>query len=137
MNPTLFDTIRTAATQWSVPVWLAFAIAEHESGFQVNAVNDGPGDQRRGGSHGIFQMSFQTAKDLGFTGTVEQLRDPPTNAALACRLIHTLLNRKDYTTADAICAYNSGRRLANAPTSTRTVYLPAVLSNATKWKRLL
>jgi hypothetical protein len=107
---------------------LGVAIGKHESGLNPEAVNMTGGDLRRGGSFGPMQMSLATARDLGFTGTTQELMEPRTNTGLAAKLVKQLSGRFS-DPKDIISAYNSGRPLSQAPASTREQYVPGVLSH--------
>lgn len=110
-----------------LPPELGPALARKESAFNPLEDNQGPGDKELGGSYGLCQMSFQTAKGLGYSGTPEGLKDPYINAALAAELC--AINWKAHKNlVDVICMYNSGKPFMRAPTSTTSVYLPSVQS---------
>lgn len=117
---------------------LGLAIARHESEFRAKAVNNSGGDQTRGGSYGIMQMSMATARLLGFKGTWEGLLSVPVCAALAAKLCVQNMARVPISkvrdeTYQAWCMnmaalYNSGHLYADCPRSTREVYVPRVTS---------
>lgn len=112
-----------------LPVVWALAIAATESDFRAGAMNNrNEGDVARGGSYGLCQMSLQTAKALAPDCTVEDLLDPTTNSEIAAMLVSQLARR--YTDIkDVAAAYNSGKRFAHAPSSTRAIYVPRILAN--------
>lgn len=138
----ILPVLQTASAQWGVPVsWLA-AFAREESSFNPAAANvASSGDVARGGSWGLFAMTYTTAQGLGFTGPVpdaslvvgghyfgspDGLMDPATNADLAAHLLSGFIGR-GYGIADAAALYNSGKTLARAPSSTRDTYVPNVV----------
>ena len=126
------DAFRAAG----LPPELGCAIARQESFWDPNAkVIYGP-DGERGGSYGLCQMSLQTARGLGFTGTPTELCDPKTNAELAAKLC-VENHRKDETMADLIARYNSGKPMSRAPASTTQMYVPRVLGFMANYKSLV
>lgn len=108
-----------------LPPELGPALARKESAFNPGVDNQGPGDKERGGSYGLCQMSYQTAKGLGYSGTPEGLKDPHINATLAAELCAQNWERTK-NLVDVICMYNSGKPFMRAPTATTNVYLPSV-----------
>jgi soluble lytic murein transglycosylase-like protein len=108
------------------PEWLV-AFARVESSFRAGAVNNSAGDLKRGGSRGLCQLSLKTAQAIGYKGTPEGLFDPITNANFAGLLI--VINMHDFkvdSLEDVAALYNSGRRFAQAPPSTKLLYVPAI-----------
>src|SRR5260370_32866700 len=77
--------IRKAYSDAGVSPDLGVAIALHEGRgtLRPEAVNNTGGDAARGGSYGASQVSLQTARELGFKGTPQELLDPATNARYA------------------------------------------------------
>lgn len=55
-----------------IPASWVMAIVKKESGYDANAIAKHPGDVARGGSYGLVQMSYATAKELGYTGPAPQ-----------------------------------------------------------------
>lgn len=116
------------------PEWLA-GIARVESAFHADAYNGSIADEKRGGSRGLCQMSLQTARAIGFKGSIGSLFDPKVNAKWAAVLIS--LNMKAFKVSsleDVAALYNSGKRFADAPLSTRKLYVPAVVRWAAFYK---
>lgn len=125
---------RTAYVYSLPPHWLV-GIARVESGFHTRAAGTSAGDMARGGSTGLTQMSLQTARALGFTGSTEDLYAPATNARLAAMLIvHNMRSFRVDSIEDVAALYNSGKRFAQAPASTRLLYVPAVRRFAAMYK---
>lgn len=69
--------IVSEAAKQNVPIAFVDAIASQESRYRLNAV--GP-NTRYGHAHCFMQLLPSTAKQLGFTGSIEQLHDPATCA---------------------------------------------------------
>jgi soluble lytic murein transglycosylase-like protein len=112
------------------PEW-GMAIARQESGFDPAAYVNTGGDAVRGGSRGLCQMSWLTAKGLGFLGQPEELFQPRVNADLAARLCKQLVRQfKTNDLRDIASGYNSGKPFARAPQPTQTVYAPRVVTFA-------
>lgn len=112
------------------PTW-GMAIARKESSFRPWVVNlTDPGDIRRGGSYGLFQMSLRTALDLGFLGQAKDLLDPDINAYWAAKLVKQLHDTW-HNLADVASCYNSGKPLAKlAPWHRTRAYVRDVMSYA-------
>ncbi len=109
------------------PEW-GMAIARQESAFNPLAYVNSGGDKLRGGSRGLCQMSWLTAKGLGYLGQPSDLFTPRVNADLAARLCKQLIRQfRTHDLRDIAAGYNSGKPFARAPTSTQTIYAPRVL----------
>lgn len=119
--------------EWGLPGPWGLAIARQESGFRASAVNQGPGDLRRGGAWGLCQMTLLTAQGLGFLGSAYGLLDPEKNANLAAQFICQLRDRYGLVLKECAAAYNSGKPFDRAPASTREVYVPRVLEFAREY----
>lgn len=135
MTPELALILVIAFQNERLPPEWGLAIARQESNFKPAALNMSRGDATRGGSWGLCQMSLLTARGLGYVGDAQQLTDPKTNAALAAKLCSELVFRfKTNNLADIAAGYNSGKRLKDAPVSTRTVYVPRVVKFAEEYR---
>jgi soluble lytic murein transglycosylase-like protein len=122
------------AAQGLPPEW-GPAFARTESNFEATAHSTAAGDVKRGGSFGLCQISYLTAKALGYTGLPQGLNDPQCNAELAAKLCKK--NMTDYhvtSLLDVAALYNSGKRYAAAPASTKTVYVTKVVRFAAMYK---
>jgi soluble lytic murein transglycosylase-like protein len=125
---------RVFAAEGLPPEW-GPAIARTETNFMPNAHNGSLGDGLRGGSWGLCQMSYLTALALGFDGAPQDLLDPERNARLAAALCRKNMQSFRVTDlSDVAALYNSGKRFAQAPASTRTVYVPRVLRFAAVYR---
>lgn len=130
-----FPVLVAAFLRHNLPPEWGVAIARQESAFVVTASNNSAGDAKRGGSWGLCQISLLTARSLGFTGTTADLLNPEINAELAAALCEEISKRlKTTSLADVASAYNSGKPMQKAPTSTRTVYVPRVLAFAVAYQ---
>jgi soluble lytic murein transglycosylase-like protein len=63
-----------------VPVALVHRVIMRESRYNATLVG-------RGGTIGLMQIKLATARSLGYTGTVEGLRDPDTNLTYAVKYL--------------------------------------------------
>ena len=120
--------IRQKFSQKKIPLALGLAIAMKESSmrYDVEPVTSG-GDGLRGGSYGLFMVSFKTAKGLGYTGTAKDLSAVKKNISMAAKLIEQDMKRFKGNIKDVIAAYNSGKEFDEAPEVTRNDYVPKVL----------
>ncbi len=112
-----------------LPVAWALAIAATESEFRPGVANHSKGDERRGGSYGLCQLSLQTAREFAPAATPGDLLEPAKNAAIAAMFVATLRRRFGNEFSDIVSAYNSGRPLERAPDTTRNVHVPRALRN--------
>lgn len=104
---------RAAATTYGVPAALLMAVASWETrgSFAPRAYNGTGGDGERGGSYGPMQMSLQTARALGYTGTPDGLFDLGVNFSLGAKYLRDLLGeaaRGGYGFDAAVSSYNAG-----------------------------
>ena len=130
--------IREKFSQKKIPIALGLAIAMKESSMNYNVKPVmSAWDGKRGGSYGLFMMSFRTARDLGFTGSAEQLSQVKKNISMAAKLIDQDMRRFKRFLPDVISAYNCGDGINNAPQSTRDFYVPKVLEYYEDFQRYL
>ncbi|MHA2642941.1 MAG: lytic transglycosylase domain-containing protein [bacterium JZ-2024 1] len=92
--------IEDAARATGTPPEIIAAIIQKESRGDPNAVGAGR-------YYGLGQMSYQTARSLGWNGTPSDLLDPRTNIALVAQYLRFLLQRFGNVEA-AVAAYNAG-----------------------------
>lgn len=125
-----------------LPVAWALAIAATESEFRPGVENHSKGDESRGGSYGLCQLSLATAREFAPYATPGDLLEPHKNAAIAAMLCVRLRRQYGDDFPDVVSAYNSGRPLERAPASTRNVHVPRALANlklyaeqAEKWEK--
>lgn len=129
--------LRDAATRYGLRPDYVDAIGWVESRWDVAAVNMAGTDGARGGAHGVTQITERTARDHGYTGTMEALRKDAVLAAdWTGRILSAAHKRRPLTTlADYAAAWNAGRdnadkndngQLEELPVthSTRAHYLP-------------
>lgn len=104
MYRTRWDPVfRTWSEALQVPYELLRAIAAVESSYNPAAIRPEPGIGDA--SRGLMQILLRTARNIGYTGTVEGLHDPNVNVALGARILRDLyaaLGSWD----DAISGYN-------------------------------
>lgn len=92
----IIDLLTTSANQYGVPVDLAIAVAQQESGLNPNATSGA-------GAQGVMQLMPTTAKWLGVTDSF----DPAQNIDAGVRYLSKLYNQfGDWTLA--LAAYNAG-----------------------------
>lgn len=121
---------------WGLDPAIGCGIAEHESYWKVDA-HSAPGatDDALGGAFGLCQMTLETARSLGFTGTPDELFNPYTNALLAASYCAQNAKLLGDDPAKWVAAYNCGPghvRAGTIPRVTSHVYVPDVLARAEK-----
>jgi soluble lytic murein transglycosylase-like protein len=77
---------------------------------QSTAFNDGKGGNN---SHGLCQIQYDTAKFMGYTGSVKGLYDPFTNAKFAAKYLMHQLRSYNQDWRLAVAAYNAGTVIIN------------------------
>lgn len=100
--------VRERSAHYRLPVALVLAIIQHESQGDPNAQNHGAGDQARGGSYGLMQVSLATASGYDRAVTAQQLMIPAFNIDMGCRYLSDCLNQAIGDVDAAISAYNAG-----------------------------
>jgi hypothetical protein len=108
-NENRFDAEIQAATAvfTAVPPGLCKAVIAAESAFNPEAVRGEPaiGDA----SYGLMQLLLKTARALGYTGPIENLKNPMVSIYYGCKLLaENYARARDWP--DAISAYNGGFR---------------------------
>lgn len=78
--------VSEVAREQRVPVDVAHALVQRESGYRVSAVG-------RQGEIGLVQIKLSTARGLGFRGSREQLFEPRTNLTYGLRYARMALDR--------------------------------------------
>lgn len=122
------------ANKWNVPVALACAVAEHESGWNAWAIRYEPAFEERyikpalpsspttlevtkAMSFGLMQIMAETALELGFQGRyMAELCDPDVGVEYGCLKLHKCLTinppgkdaQGDLDYSKALLAYNGG-----------------------------
>ena len=127
-NDELITLIKSAAARRSLPWELVYAICQVESSLNPSAIRHEPryrwlvGDnetmspterQDQMTSWGLMQVMGAVARELGHTGPLSDLLDPPTGLFYGC--LHLRRFRAKYDIwPDVIAAYNAGspRRVA-------------------------
>lgn len=127
-NTELTTLIKAAASRRSLPWELVYAICQVESSLNPSAIRHEPryrwlvGDnetmspterQDQMTSWGLMQVMGAVARELGHTGPLSDLLDPPTGLFYGC--LHLRRFRAKYDIwPDVIAAYNAGspRRVA-------------------------
>lgn len=128
------------ALAWGIEPAVLLATVDVESAWDPNAQNHGPGDDARGGAWGLAQLTVTTAlavddgvgawADEAGRREPKRLLEPQLNLTLACALItengtrSTAPMGSETWYQDLASLYNSGKPYAQAPSSTRTTYVP-------------
>lgn len=97
----LHDLITRKAQQHGLPTGFAHAIVRIESRYQPHVTS-------RGGHIGLGQISYRTAKSLGFRGTLRQLYDPETNLEYSFRYLRLAYDMAGKDDCLAASKYNAG-----------------------------
>jgi soluble lytic murein transglycosylase-like protein len=84
-----------------VPVRLALAVVEVESGFRPNA-------RGRAGEIGMMQILPRTARFIGYKGRMKNLYNPSTNLKFGMKYLGKAYRLGGKTTCGAILKYNAG-----------------------------
>jgi hypothetical protein len=118
-------TLRTRFTDKGLnPDWID-AIAYVESRWNPNAVNKTAGDLKRGGAFGATQMTMQTLREMGYTGTEEEyLADISLQGFYSAQY---MAKSNPATFHDACAWWNAGRKTYDALPEghrTRVDYVP-------------
>ena len=102
MPPEKLDKlIAKHAKEHGVPVKLARAVVQVESNYNPNA---------RGavGEVGLMQLRPQTARGMGYKGSMKKLHNPDTNLAYGMKYLGEAYRRGGKTTCGTILKYNAG-----------------------------
>ncbi len=95
------DIIRREAALRGVPAALADAVAMVETGYRADAVGTS-------GEIGIMQVMPATARQLGFSGTLDDLFAPPTNIALGVEYLSRAWQASGGSICRALMKYRAG-----------------------------
>ena len=95
------DIVRREAAARGVPAALADAVAMVETGYRVDAVGSS-------GEVGIMQIMPATARQLGFSGTLDDLFAPPTNIALGVEYLSRAWQASGGSICRALMKYRAG-----------------------------
>lgn len=88
---------------FELPAGLLEAVARTESNLNPAAIGDG------GRSRGLFQIYDTTARQLGFTGELDELLDPEVSTAVAARYMRAILDSQgEWVPENFYSEYNSG-----------------------------
>lgn len=129
--------VRQAFAAVGLLVEWGMAIVHVETGgsFNPHLVNRGSGDAGRGDAWGLCQMTLETARGLGYTGSGPGLLEPELNCALAATLCLELRHEFGQDLHDVAAAYNSGKPWGKAPPGAQH-YAGLVVSRAQHYARL-
>lgn len=123
MPDTVQDLIRAAAAKYGVPVELALAVAEQESGFNPTLVNPKKVKTAAGEEQavGTFQFLPSTAKGLGFDPN-----DPRQNIDGGAKYLRQLMDQHEGDLDAVLRSYGGVKD--------DTSYVPGVLARLSKFK---
>lgn len=102
---TLLLTFVSATTTFDLPKGLLSALCYVESHHSPTAMHMDDGGSP---SIGVCQLKLNTARLMGFKGTVEQLKNPKINIYYAAKYLKYQLSRYQNNTTKAVAAYNTG-----------------------------
>lgn len=92
--------VRAAAARELIPVNVALAVVEQESGFNPRALSPAR-------AYGISQVLCGAAKQFGHKGTCNDLYDPETNLRFGMKILAAALERSGLT-CEGLTLYNIG-----------------------------
>jgi soluble lytic murein transglycosylase-like protein len=95
--------IETKAKAHQVPLALAHAVVHVESRYNPNVTG-------RGGTHGLMQIKYNTAKGMGYDGTVRELYDPATNLEWGMRYLSGAHKLAKGDICGTVMRYQGGHR---------------------------
>lgn len=98
-------SLKLAAATVQVPFELLRAICMVESNLNPAAVHLDDGNSA---SHGLCQVKYETAKFMGYKGTLKGLYNPDNNALFAAKYLNYQLTRYKGNWVNAVSAYNRG-----------------------------
>jgi soluble lytic murein transglycosylase-like protein len=123
-------------TEFVIDPILYFAFMEVESSFEAKAFLM----DSNGGSYGLTQLDFPTARDRGYTGTTTGLYDPGTNLLYFTKVIEwisaDLTKHGKYSQDNVAAAYNSGLGHVLGG-GTDEIYVKRINTAYQKWKQIL
>jgi soluble lytic murein transglycosylase-like protein len=105
------DLIARYAAENGVPLPLAHAVVEKESGYNAKA--------RGRGTVGLMQIMPATARGIGYRGTTEQLYDPATNLEWGMKYLGGAYKLGGGDTCGAALRYQGGHRATRSSAMTR------------------
>jgi hypothetical protein len=90
------------ANEHGVPLQLAHAVVRIESGYNPRA--------RNGPNHGLTQINYETARSLGYGGSVEALYEPDTNLRYGMRYLGMAYRLANGDTCGTVLKYQGGHQ---------------------------
>ena len=121
MELVLAVVFSTVSFEQNLPPGMLQAVCFIESGYHIKYVHFNDGGSS---SYGVCQVKYETAKWLGFKGTVDELMEPRINAYYAAKYLKHNLRRYHGDIRKAIIAYNQG----SANHLTRSEYSDKVIA---------
>lgn len=94
-----------ASNTFNIPPGLLSAVCYVESNHDIKAIRIDDGGSS---SFGICQLKLDTARQMGFRGTGESLRNPKTNIHYSAMYLSSKLLHYDGDVVRSVSAYNSG-----------------------------
>lgn len=114
----------TLSLKYGLPLGLIDSLCYIESKHKVNAIHHDDGNSD---SIGICQIKYNTAKSLGYRGTIKNLYNPENNIKYAALYLRKQINRYN-SIQRGVVAYNRG----NAKHLTSSIYQAKVYSEWSK-----
>lgn len=110
----LDTTFRQAAEDTGLDIKLLRAVCWVESNHKVSARKHKDGKDGRT-SHGVCQIKYNTAKDVGYVGLVKDLYKPENNILYAAKYLARQMSRYNNSWKKAVTAYNRGSYTTSVP----------------------
>ncbi|MFJ5489652.1 lytic transglycosylase domain-containing protein, partial [Hansschlegelia beijingensis] len=95
------DMVTAAAQRHGVDPSLGHAVVQVESMYNARATG-------RGGYIGLMQLSYQTARGMGFRGSRQALYEPSTNLTYGMRYLAEAVRKAGGSTCGAVSKYQGG-----------------------------
>ena len=95
------DMVTAAAERHGVDPSLGHAVVQVESMYNARATG-------RGGYIGLMQLSYQTARGMGFRGSRQALYEPSTNLTYGMRYLAEAVRKAGGSTCGAVSKYQGG-----------------------------
>jgi soluble lytic murein transglycosylase-like protein len=96
--------IEAKAKTHGVPLALAHAVVHVESQYNPKVTG-------RGGTHGLMQIKYATAKSMGYDGTIKELYDPETNLEWGMRYLGSAHRLAKGDVCGTVKRYQGGLRV--------------------------
>jgi soluble lytic murein transglycosylase-like protein len=102
---TLTVLFLVTSAQFNLPKGLLDSLCFVESKYDTSAIHH---DDGNGNSLGICQIKYNTARSMGFKGSIKELMNPSTNILYAGKYLKHQIIRYNGSIKKAVIAYNRG-----------------------------